>query len=166
MANTPPGRGSRSARSASQVTISAGSVKYAKTTSGGAAIRVVAVTVGAAGTALPRFVGVVRALDRVLQAGERVRPELGEQAPHRVERLVPHGVEAAGAVAALAEQACLLQHRDVLADRLLGERELRRDLASGQLAMLHQPQDLPAVRVGERLQHSVRCRRTRRVLAF
>jgi hypothetical protein len=39
----------------------------------------------------------------------------------------------------------------VLADRLLGERELRRDLPGGQLMVLDQAEDLPAVRVGERL---------------
>jgi hypothetical protein len=71
------------ARSPSQVMISAGSVKCGNTTSGGAAMRVVAVTGGDGGTALSRFLGRVGTFDGVLEAGERVRPELGEQGPHR-----------------------------------------------------------------------------------
>ena len=55
----------------------------------------------------------VGALDGVFEPGERVRPELGKQAPHRVQRLVSQRVQATGAVAALDEQACLLQDRDV-----------------------------------------------------
>jgi hypothetical protein len=98
----------------------------------------------------------IGALGSVLEPGERVWPEFGQQAPHWAERLVPHRIEAAGAVAALGEQACLLEHSDMLADRLLGERELHRDLPGGQLAVLDQPQNLPTVRVGERLQHRVR----------
>ena len=58
-----------------------------ETTSGGVAMRVVAVTGGDGGTALSRFLARVGTFDGVLEAGERVRPELGEQGPHRAQRL-------------------------------------------------------------------------------
>src|ERR1039457_3548372 len=97
-------------------------------------------------------------LDGLLQAAQGVGPELGEQLADRLERLVVQRVEAAGSLAALGKEAGLLEHADVLADRLLGEGEGRRDPARGELGVLAEAQDLPAVRVGERPQHRIGCR--------
>jgi hypothetical protein len=87
--------------------------------------------------------------DRVLEAAECIGPELGEQVSDRFERLREKRVEAAGSVTALAEQACLFEHGDVQTDCLLGEGETGGDLARRQLAMLNDPQDLSAVRIGK-----------------
>src|SRR5664279_63028 len=156
--NTPPGCGSSSARSPIHVTMSAGSVKYGKTTSGGALMCSVA-------TMTSLRISAVTAPSSVVGDGPARRPssggggpELGEQFAHRLERLVAQRVEAAGALAALGEKAGLLEHADVLADRLLGEGEARRDLARGQLGALDEAQDLSAVRVGERPQYRIGCR--------
>lgn len=67
-------------------------------------------------------------LDGLLQAAEG-SGQNSASSSRRLERLVPQRVEAAGSLAALGEEAGLLEHADVLADRLLGEGEGRRDLA-------------------------------------
>src|SRR5258708_39920307 len=84
-------------------------------------------------------------LDGFLQAAEGVGPELGEQLAQRLKRLVAQRVEAAASLAALGEEAGLLEHADVQADRLLGKGEARRDLARRQLGALDEAQDLSAV---------------------
>ena len=60
-----------------------------------------------------------------------------------------HAVQPSGAVPALAQKACFLQHLEVLGDRRLGDREARGDLAGAQLTRGEQPQDLPACRLSD-----------------
>lgn len=97
-------------------------------------------------------------LDDPLQPGQGVRPELGQQLPHRLERLPAQCIQPPGSLAPLGEQAGVLEHADVLADRLLGEREACGDLPGRQFGMLDQAQDPPAVRIGKRSQYRVGCR--------
>src|SRR2546430_13695857 len=62
-----------------------------------------------------------------------------------------HAVEAARAVAALVDEARLLEHLEVLRDRRLGHREARGDLARALLAGGQLSQDLAAFGLGERV---------------
>lgn len=99
----------------------------------------------------------MRLLDGPLQAGQGLRPELSQQPAHGLQRLLAERVEPSGAVAAFREQAGRLEDADVLADRLLSEREARRDLSGRQLPVLDQAQDLSAMWVCQSAEHRVRC---------
>src|SRR5271154_4604066 len=82
------------------------------------------------------------AFDGVLEPFQRVRPELIEQLAHRCERVRVEPVQPAGAFTAFLQEAGLLQHRQVLAHRLLREREVRRDLSGRELAVPNEADDL------------------------
>src|SRR5580693_8240444 len=97
----------------------------------------------------------VLAFDDALEAVERVGPELVEHGAHGLQRGRLKTVEPAGALAALLEQAGPLEHREVLADRLLRQGEVRGDLSGRELRVLNEPDDLAPVRVGERPQDDV-----------
>ena len=97
----------------------------------------------------------VIAFDHTLEAVERVRPELVEHVAHGLQRGRLEAVEPAGALAPLLEQAGPLEHREVLADRLLRQGEVRGDLSGRELGVLNEPDDVAPVRVGERPQDDV-----------
>ena len=65
------------------------------------------------------------------------------------------GVEPAGAVAALLQQAGVLQHTQVLGHGLGGDVEVLGDLAGGQLAVADEGEDAPPLRFGERPEDGV-----------
>lgn len=94
-------------------------------------------------------------LDGLLETVEGTRPELIERSPGRAQRIVAQLIKTAGAFAPIGQQPCPFEHREVETHRLLGHGEVRGDLSSRKLAMLHQSEDLTAVRVGERFQDRV-----------
>jgi hypothetical protein len=94
-------------------------------------------------------------LDDVLKALQRCGPKLGQHVADRVEGVWVQCVQPAHAVPALIDQTCLGEHLEVMADSLLRRVEVGRDLTGGELAIPHQPEDLPAVRVGERSKDSL-----------
>jgi hypothetical protein len=94
-------------------------------------------------------------LDGLLETAQGSWPELIEHSPGGTQRIVAQLIETAGALAAVGQQPCPFEHREVETHRLLGHRELRRDLSRGKLPVLHQSQDLAAVRVGERFEDRV-----------
>lgn len=100
------------------------------------------------------FLGLV-ALHHLLQSLQRRGPQLCQHLAYRVEPVRIKGVKAADTVAPLSEQTRLGQHLQVMTDRLLRRVEVRRDLARRELAGPHQPEDAPAVRVGERAEDGV-----------
>src|SRR5580704_5080840 len=115
------------------------------------------VRVSMASWARRALLGVV-AFDRALQSLQRVRPEFLEHLAYRRQGISVEAVQPAGAHSALLQQAGLLQHRQVLAHRLLREREVRRDLSGRELAVPNEADDLAPVRVGERPQDRIgRC---------
>src|SRR6266480_2596663 len=148
---TPPGRGSSVASMPIHSTIFTGSVKYENTVSGEAATRTscsrTSVAAGASGTAPPLL-----GLGRTLEARQPGRDHVGEEAMEVGEALGSHAVEPPRPVAALADQARLLEDREVLRDRRLRDGEARGDLPGASLSLCQQAQDLPALRLGDRLE--------------
>src|SRR5205823_4407803 len=149
---TPPGRGSSVACAPIHCTILRGSVKKPKTISGGAAIRtscsVTSVSAGVAGIGSALLV-----LGRLLEALQTGRYDLGEEAVQVGQPLWAHAVQATRAVAALADQARLPEHLEVLGDRGLGDGEARGDLAGTSLAGGQQAQDLSPRRLRDRFEN-------------
>src|SRR5205085_4172060 len=131
--------------------IFAGSVKYGNTVSGAAATRIscsrTLVAAGASGTAPPLL-----CFGRALEALQPGRQHLGEEAVKVGEALGADAVEPPRPVAALADEPRLLEHRQVLGDRRLRDGEARRDLARASFSLRQQPQDLPALGLGDRLE--------------
>src|SRR5215470_2754022 len=85
-----------------------------------------------------------------LQRVEAAVPESLEEAHELREPLGARPVQAAGAAAALREEARLLQHVQVLGDRRPGHVEVGRDLARRELAVAHEGEDLAAAGGGDR----------------
>src|SRR4051794_40622697 len=96
----------------------------------------------------PPLLGLRGPLEPAQAGGEHV----GEEGVQVREALGPDAVEPARAGAALADQAGLAQHLEVLGDRGLGDVEPRGDLAGAQLAGAQHPQDLAALGLGEGLE--------------
>jgi hypothetical protein len=67
-------------------------------------------------------------LDDVFEPLQGAGPQVGENLANRVEGLRVEGVEPLGALAPLTEQAGTVQYLQVVADALLGDRELPGDL--------------------------------------
>src|SRR5689334_5021287 len=89
-------------------------------------------------------------LGGTLQLLQLVVPELGQENPQLGEPFRASPVQAARALAALADQPAVTQHLEMLRDGRPGDlAEVRRDLARGQLGMAEQTQDLAPVRLGE-----------------
>src|SRR3954454_2612820 len=153
MRHTPPGRGSSVACVPNHSTIRAGSVKYAKTISGAAAIRSSCstrglVAPGPAGIAPRPLLG----LGRLLEALQPGRQDVGQEVLQLGEPLGTDAEQAPRPVATLADQAGLLEHLEVLGDRRLRDLELRGDGAGAELPAGEQPQDLAALGLGDRLE--------------
>src|SRR5207302_2211599 len=135
MRQTPPGRGSSVASVPIQSTILAGSVKYANTISGAAAIRIScsmrpSVSLGLAGISSTSLL----LLGELLQALEPARQQLGEEPLQVLEALRSHAQHALGPFAALVEKLDVLEDLQVLRDRGLRDGEVRGDLAGRELA--------------------------------
>src|SRR3954463_5285535 len=151
MRHAPPGRGSSVAWVPNHSTIRAGSVKYAKTISGAAAIRSscsTLVALGPAGIAPRPLLG----LGRLLEALQPGRQDVGQEVLQLGEALGTDAEQAACPVAALADQPGLLEDLEVLGDGRLRDLELRGDRARAQLARGEQPQDLAALGLGDCLE--------------
>src|SRR5215210_538642 len=86
------------------------------------------------------------------QAVEAVRPESFEVGAQLGQALGPRPIPAPRALAALAEQARLLEYSQMLRDGRARDGKPRGDLAGGQLAVAYQIQDLAAPRFGQSLQ--------------
>src|ERR1051325_9975184 len=85
-------------------------------------------------------------------AFERLQPIAPELVQERLQLREPFGsgsVQAPGAVASLAHEPRLLQHAQVLGDRRTRQREVRRDLARGQLLIRDESQNRAPVRRGD-----------------
>src|SRR3954447_7476055 len=79
-------------------------------------------------------------------------PELVEERLQLPEPFRARSVETPRAVASLAHEPRLLQHAQMLRDRGPRQLEVRRDLSCRELAVAHERQDPPPVRLGDRSQ--------------
>src|SRR5215471_19311010 len=84
-----------------------------------------------------------------LEPLQAVGPELVEEIPQPREAFRADHVQPPLALRADRHQARVLEHLQVLGDRLLSDVELLRDLVDRSRVVAHQSQDRPPVRVGE-----------------
>src|SRR5256886_15728837 len=151
---TPPGRGSSVASVPIHMTIFAGSVKYSKTLSGLAATRTscstrLSVLLCSAAISLDPLLP----LGDLLQPRQTARQNLGEKVVQLREPLRSHAQNPPRALAALAHQPDVLEHLEVLGDRGLCDREVRRNLAGAQLPARQQPEHLAPLGLGDCVEH-------------
>src|SRR5215469_12839313 len=155
----PPAAGSRVACWPIQRIMAAGSVRCRKTSSTGAG-RSSSVLNGSV-TPLLSFplsvrCTVVGGLQRGLELAEVVGPEVGQELLHGGKAARVHQEQVTRALAALVDQACLVQHLEVLGHRLGGDVEVAGDVADRARIVRNEPQDSPAMRFGEHLEGRVR----------
>src|SRR5262245_45409004 len=148
--HAPPGRGSRVTLMPIHRAAFSGSTRNSHTVTGLAAMAISrsSATVSTVLSILSPLLVLGFALER-LQA---VAPDLVEERLQLAEPLRPRPVAALRSVPSLVHQTGRLQGSEVLRDGRRRDVELRGALACGQLAVEHEPQDLPAARPGDRLQ--------------
>src|SRR5690242_17760312 len=146
----PPGRGSSVAFAPFQRTMSAGSVKNAKTVSGLASMwssrSMTSEELVLASTLLPFL-----RLRLALELRKAERPEALEELLELLQTFRTGAVKALRALTPLAHETGLLEYTQVLGDRGPGHVEAGGDLACRQLAFADQLEDLPPPRFGQRL---------------
>src|SRR3954452_17862587 len=143
----PPGLGSRSASRPFHSTILSGSVKNSNTVSGRAAILTSrSTTVATSGWSTATSPPSLLVLRGDLQAFEPVAPERFQERPQVFEAFAPDAVKTLGALAPLAHEPGVLEHREVLGHRRPRDREVSRDLACRALSVGHELEDAAAVR--------------------
>src|SRR5215468_241466 len=152
-ARPPPG--SSTARWPIQRIMAAGSVRCRKTSSTGAG-RSSSVLNGSVTPVLSVRCAVVGGLQRGLELAKVVGPEVGQELLHGGKAVRVHQEQVTRALAALADQASLVQHLQVPGHRLGGDVEVAGDVTNRARIVRNQPQDGPAVRFGERLEGRVR----------
>ena len=82
-------------------------------------------------------------------------PELGQEVPQRVEPFGPHHIEALLAVWADSDQPGVLEHLQMLGDRLLSDVEVLGDLVDRTWLVAHQPQNRASAWLGEGLERGI-----------
>src|SRR6266487_1413921 len=133
-----------------------GSVRWRKTSSTDASI---SISVTYESAISPRPFGRrirPRGLGRSLQSAELAGPEVGEEFLHCGEAVRPDQEQVAGSLAAFVDEARFSQHLQMTRHRLRGDVEVTGDLPHRARIAGYQSQDLPPVRLGERLQRRVR----------
>ena len=95
-------------------------------------------------------IGIIIPLLPRTEPAKRSVQDLPERVVQLIERVAPGPVQPPGALAPLAEQLGLLEHREVLADRGARDVEGSRDLASREFAFADQAQDAAPPRLTER----------------
>src|SRR3954454_10692883 len=114
-------------------------MKYSKTTSGGASTCTDAVSGSAA----------IAGLDGVLEALQAPRPQLGQERLERLEALRTDLVEPAATLRADGDEARVLEHVQVLRDRLLGDVEVLGDLVDPARPVADEQEHRPPAWLGQ-----------------
>src|SRR5919204_6088023 len=142
----PPARGSNVTSVPIQRTIFSGSVKNGKTVSGLASIRTSRSTTSVSLGVTAMCLSPLLLFGLVLELSEALLPEAFEEAAKLGETLGPCSIDPACALTPLAHKAGVLQHGQVLRDGGPGDLEVGGNLASGELAVTHQAEDLAPAR--------------------
>src|SRR5215470_14927787 len=155
ISKAPPGTGWRLAYWPIQRTIAAGSVRCRKTSSTGAG-RSTSVVNGSVRPLLSLMCGSGWIGERGREPIKMLGPEVGEEVLHRAESAGVDHEQVAGALAALIDQARLMQDFQVTGDSLGGDPDVARDVADRAGVRGDEPEDGAAVRFGERFECRIR----------